>query len=227
MKGYIGRDDLSTKVREWQNSEEKFPDKIWEEAYVVDRQQGIKWQRKFWGIDIEDPVQDVAIATPQIAGEYRGEAKFSTVLIGTLQRRAIEYIRDRKKRNYEPHGREYYERRARNNTPDVAEQVQYKELSELVSKALEKMSPNEASIITYAMNKISYAVIAQIMETTLDGVKSGLRRARVRFYHILGATTAGRDYLEESVPARYGVKKRRRSNVRMQQFSRSLKRNNF
>lgn len=211
MKEYFVRDKLSEKVLRWKFSgSAKLPSDIWREAYEVDCNQGLKWEHRFRGVDIEEPVQDVAVDTPRITNDYRGGARFSTVIIAALKFSALEYIRKRKiQRLHKPHIAEYFERRTRNRTQDVVEQVQYNELKEIIQTALDKLPEHERSILEFTINRIHYADIASMYDTSIDGVRSRLYRARQHFREALEASAAGREYLNESVPARYGVKRRR------------------
>ena len=199
MKEYH-RDELSERVISWQASDkDELPRSLWKKVYDEEHKQGLKLKNRYRGVDIQDPIQDVAAATPQIARDYAGRARFSTVIGSAIRNTAITYFR--KKLPYQHRDEEFFARMTRNNTEEASEVAQYHEMEELVYETMEELPASQRRLLMYAIAELPYEVMAGLLNTDENAVKGRLRRARSNFRKIFRMHPTGEEYMKEHTEA--------------------------
>ncbi len=135
--------------------------------------------------DAEDVAQEVFIEAIRNSGKFRGDAKLSTWLYRIAVNRSINHLRDNKKRRFWKEidalfgfgssGDEPLE-----TGPAVnADYLEQKELKQLIESSIQSLP--EKQRIAFTLNKLedlSYAEVAEIMQTSLSSVESLIHRAR-------------------------------------------------
>lgn len=134
--------------------------------------------------EAEEVTQDAFIKVYNALDTFKFESKFSTWLYQIVYRTALSALRQRKIFT------EYDEARPEELTEDEMDSatslLEKKDRKEVVSKVMERMKPDEATLLTlFYLEDCSMAEIHEITELTISNIKIKLFRARKRFYTIL------------------------------------------
>lgn len=131
--------------------------------------------------DAEEIAQDVFVKAYKALKDFRGESKFSTWLYSIVNSTAITFLR-KKKLDVSSLDNEYvYEQAEGKDSGTNANQVEVKSKVEMVTKAIQLLSPDDANLITlFYKAEQSLEEIARIMNMETNTVKVKLHRARTR-----------------------------------------------
>jgi RNA polymerase sigma factor (sigma-70 family) len=131
--------------------------------------------------DAEEIAQDVFVKAYKALKDFRGESKFSTWLYSIVNSTAITFLR-KKKLDVSSLDNEYVFEQAENKDSGTsANQVEVKSKVEMVTKAIQLLSPDDAKLITlFYKAEQSLEEIARIMNMETNTVKVKLHRARTR-----------------------------------------------
>ncbi len=134
----------------------------------------------------EDVAQEVFIEAIRNAEKFRGDSKLSTWLYRIAVNRSLNFLRDNRKRRFwieidSLFGINANPEDSRYQDPATNEdQLEQQEQKLLIGKAIQALP--ESQRIAFTLNKLedlSYAEVAEIMQTTLSSVESLIHRARV------------------------------------------------
>ncbi|MBK6346026.1 MAG: sigma-70 family RNA polymerase sigma factor [Bacteroidales bacterium] len=135
--------------------------------------------------DSEDLTQEVFIEAIRNAGKFRGDSKLGTWLYRIAVNRSLNHIRDNKKRKF---WKDIDELFSFDRIPDhsgVREPesnnnlLEQKEQRNLIGEAIASLP--EKQRIAFTLNKLedmTYAEVAEVMQTTISSVESLIHRAR-------------------------------------------------
>lgn len=132
--------------------------------------------------DAEEIAQDVFVKAYRALKDFRGDAKFSTWLYSIVNSTSITFLR-KKKLNTSSLDQEHVFEAADNqeSTGVNANQVEVKSKVEMVNKAIQLLSPDDAKLITlFYKAEQSLEEIAKILGIETNTVKVKLHRARTR-----------------------------------------------
>lgn len=131
--------------------------------------------------DAEEIAQDVFVKAYKALSDFRGDAKFSTWLYSIVNSTSITFLR-KKKLEVQSLDNEHVFETADNivSGPHVIA-IEQKSKVEMITKAIELLSPDDAKIITlFYRAEQSLEEIAQILNIEANTVKVKLHRARTR-----------------------------------------------
>lgn len=132
--------------------------------------------------DAEEIAQDVFVKAYRALKDFRGDSKFSTWLYSIVNSTSITFLR-KKKLDVQSLDQEHVFEAADNHqsTGTNANQVEVKSKVEMVNKAIQLLSPDDAKLITlFYKAEQSLEEIARIMKMETNTVKVKLHRARTR-----------------------------------------------
>jgi RNA polymerase sigma-70 factor (ECF subfamily) len=131
--------------------------------------------------------QEVFLSAYRAIGQFRGESNFST----WLYRIALNHANTRRKSLNTRQRRNVSLEMTEPLTdpqPGPAETLEKKEIREHVQKALNNLSPDDATVIVLRdLQDVPYEEVAQILEIPVGTVKSRLHRARQALKAELGS----------------------------------------
>ena len=131
--------------------------------------------------DAEEIAQDVFVKAYKALKDFRRESKFSTWLYSIVNSTAITFLRKKKLDVKSLDNENVYEQAESKDSGTNANQVEVKSKVELVTKAIQLLSPDDAKLITlFYKAEQSLEEIAQIMNLETNTVKVKLHRARTR-----------------------------------------------
>ena len=131
--------------------------------------------------DAEEIAQDVFVKAYKALKDFRGESKFSTWLYSIVNSTAITFLRKKKLDVKSLDNENVYEQAESRDSGTSANQVEVKSKVEMVTKAIQLLSPDDAKLITlFYKAEQSLEEIAQIMNLETNTVKVKLHRARTR-----------------------------------------------
>jgi RNA polymerase sigma factor (sigma-70 family) len=131
--------------------------------------------------DAEEIAQDVFVKAYKALKDFRGESKFSTWLYSIVNSAAITFLRKKKLDVKSLDNENVYEQAESRDSGTSANQVEVKSKVEMVTKAIQLLSPDDAKVITlFYKAEQSLEEIAQIMNLEANTVKVKLHRARTR-----------------------------------------------
>jgi RNA polymerase sigma factor (sigma-70 family) len=131
--------------------------------------------------DAEEIAQDVFVKAYKALKDFRGESKFSTWLYSIVNSTSITFLR-KKKLDISSMDNEHVFEQAENKDGGMnANQVEVKSKVEMVTKAIQLLSPDDARLITlFYKAEQSLDEIARILNMESNTVKVKLHRARTR-----------------------------------------------
>jgi len=131
--------------------------------------------------DAEEIAQDVFVKAYKALKDFRGESKFSTWLYSIVNSTSITFLR-KKKLDISSLDNEYvFEQADSKDSGMKANQVEVKSKVEMVTKAIQLLSPDDAKLITlFYKAEQSIEEIARILDMESNTVKVKLHRARTR-----------------------------------------------
>ena len=131
--------------------------------------------------DAEEIAQDVFVKAYKALKDFRGESKFSTWLYSIVNSTAITFLRKKKLDVKSLDNENVYEQAESRDSGASANQVEVKSKVEMVTKAIQLLSPDDAKLITlFYKAEQSLEEIAKIMNLETNTVKVKLHRARTR-----------------------------------------------
>jgi RNA polymerase sigma factor (sigma-70 family) len=131
--------------------------------------------------DAEEIAQDVFVKAYKALKDFRGESKFSTWLYSIVNSTAITFLRKKKLDVSSLDNEHVFEQAESKDSGTSANQVEVKSKVEMVTKAIQLLSPDDARLITlFYKAEQSLEEIAQIMKMETNTVKVKLHRARTR-----------------------------------------------
>lgn len=131
--------------------------------------------------DAEEIAQDVFVKAYKSLADFRGDSKFSTWLYSIVNSTSITFLRKKKLEVHSLDNEHVFE--AADSQPSSAHVigVEQKSKVEMVTKAIELLSPDDAKIITlFYKAEQSLEEIARILNMEANTVKVKLHRARQR-----------------------------------------------
>lgn len=132
--------------------------------------------------DAEEIAQDTFLKVYQSLKSFKKESKFSTWLYRIVYNTAISKIR---KRQLETTDLEYeiIENYTLDNIKEDVSRLEYDEQKILINKVIEKLSPEESTLINlFYLKEYSTEEISEIMNLSKANVKVKLHRIRKRLY---------------------------------------------
>ena len=131
--------------------------------------------------DAEEIAQDVFVKAYKALKDFRGDSKFSKWLYSIVNTTAITFLRKKKLDVKSLDNEHVYEQAESKDSGTNANQVEVKSKVEMVTKAIQLLSPDDAKLITlFYKAEQSLEEIAQIMDMETNTVKVKLHRARTR-----------------------------------------------
>lgn len=132
--------------------------------------------------DADDVVQDVFIEAFRSVDKFRADSKISTWLYRIAVNKSLNFVRDNKRRKF-------FQSIGAIDAPDIADEghasdmpyntLVEKERAEILHKAIDSLPKKQRT--AFVLNKyeeLSYAEIADVMETSVSSVESLLFRAK-------------------------------------------------
>jgi RNA polymerase sigma-70 factor (ECF subfamily) len=131
--------------------------------------------------DAEEIAQDVFVKAYRALKDFRGDSKFSTWLYSIVNSTSITFLR-KKKLDTQSLDREHVFEAADSRESGVtANQVEVKSKIEMVNKAIQLLSADDANLITlFYKAEQSLEEISKILGMETNTVKVKLHRARTR-----------------------------------------------
>ena len=131
--------------------------------------------------DAEEIAQDVFVKAYKALKDFRGESKFSTWLYSIVNSTAITFLRKKKLDVSSLDNEHVFEQADSKDSGTSANQVEVKSKVEMVTKAIQLLSPDDAKLITlFYKAEQSLEEIADILGMETNTVKVKLHRARTR-----------------------------------------------
>ena len=131
--------------------------------------------------DAEEIAQDVFVKAYKALKDFRGESKFSTWLYSIVNSTAITFLRKKKLDVSSLDNEHVFEQADSKDSGTSANQVEVKSKVEMVTKAIQLLSPDDAKLITlFYKAEQSLEEIANILGMETNTVKVKLHRARTR-----------------------------------------------
>jgi RNA polymerase sigma-70 factor, ECF subfamily len=128
--------------------------------------------------DAAEVSQEVFLSAYRAIGQFRGDANFSTWLYRIALNHATTRRRSIASRQHRIAPIEDMEL-LRDSQPGPAETLEKKEMQERVQLALNKLAPEDATVILLRdMQDVPYDEVARLLEIPVGTVKSRLHRAR-------------------------------------------------
>jgi RNA polymerase sigma factor (sigma-70 family) len=135
--------------------------------------------------DAEDIAQEVFIEAIRNASKFRGDAKLSTWLYRIAVNRSLNHIRNNKKRRFwkeldSVFGFDIFSDRTNSYEPVTNEdELERKEQKLMIGEAIKSLPEKQRAAFTLnKLEDLSYAEVAEIMQTSLASVESLIHRAR-------------------------------------------------
>ena len=138
--------------------------------------------------EAEDLAQEVFLRVYRARKRYRARSKFSTWLFTIANNLALNRLRSRRRnpvvrletRDSGPLGPRPAEQLARDRANQPSQQVQQRELAEVIRRALDGLNDRQRmAVVLNKFEDMNYAEIAEVMGLTTKAVKSLLSRARL------------------------------------------------
>jgi len=134
----------------------------------------------------EELAQEVFVRVYQAASRYEAKAKFSTWLFGIAHNLALNELARAYRRRERPLETPAAEQVV-DRGPDPDEVLDAKRSAERLERALAELPDRQRAVVTLRSEQgLSYAEIAETLETTVPSVKSLLHRARETLLARLG-----------------------------------------
>lgn len=131
--------------------------------------------------DAEEIAQDVFVKAFRALKDFRGESKFSTWLYSIVNSTSITFLRKKRLDVQSLDNEHVMEVADSKDSGTSANQVEVKSKVEMVAKAIQLLSPDDARLITlFYKAEQSLDEIAQILDIEANTVKVKLHRARTR-----------------------------------------------
>jgi len=131
--------------------------------------------------DAEEIAQDVFVKAYKALKDFRGESKFSTWLYSIVNSTSITFLRKKKLDISSLDNEHVFEQAESKDSGMSANQVEVKSKVEMVTKAIQLLSPDDAKLITlFYKAEQSLEEIARILNMETNTVKVKLHRARTR-----------------------------------------------
>jgi len=131
--------------------------------------------------DAEEIAQDVFVKAYKALKDFRGESKFSTWLYSIVNSTSITFLRKKKLDVSSLDNEHVLEQAESKDSGMSANQVEVKSKVEMVTKAIQMLSPDDAKLITlFYKAEQSLEEIARILNMETNTVKVKLHRARTR-----------------------------------------------
>ena len=131
--------------------------------------------------DAEEIAQDVFVKAYKALKDFRGESKFSTWLYSIVNSTSITFLRKKKLDISSLDNEHVFEHADSKESGMSANQVEVKSKVEMVTKAIQMLSPDDAKLITlFYKAEQSLEEIARILNMESNTVKVKLHRARTR-----------------------------------------------
>lgn len=131
--------------------------------------------------DAEEIAQDVFVKAYKALKDFRGESKLSTWLYSIVNSTAITFLRKKKMDVSSLDNEHVFEQADSKDSGTSANQVEVKSKVEMVTKAIQLLSPDDAKLITlFYKAEQSLEEIANILDMEANTVKVKLHRARTR-----------------------------------------------
>jgi RNA polymerase sigma-70 factor (ECF subfamily) len=131
--------------------------------------------------DAEEIAQDVFVKAYKALKDFRGESKFSTWLYSIVNSTSITFLRKKKLDTYSLDQEHVFEAADNKESGTSANQVEVKSKVEMVTKAIQLLSPDDAKLITlFYKAEQSLEEISKILGIETNTVKVKLHRARTR-----------------------------------------------
>ena len=131
--------------------------------------------------DAEEIAQDVFVKAYRALRDFRGDSKFSTWLYSIVNSTSITFLRKKKLDVQSLDSEQVFEAADNQASGTSANQVEVKSKVEMVTKAIQLLTPDDAKLITlFYKAEQSLEEIAQILNLESNTVKVKLHRARQR-----------------------------------------------
>ena len=131
--------------------------------------------------DAEEIAQDVFIKAYKALKDFRGDSKFSTWLYSIVNSTSITFLRKKKLDTSSLDQEHVFEAADSHESDARANQVEVKSKVEMVNKAIQLLSPDDAKLITlFYKAEQSLEEISKILGMETNTVKVKLHRARTR-----------------------------------------------
>lgn len=131
--------------------------------------------------DAEEIAQDVFVKAYKALKDFRGDSKFSTWLYSIVNSTSITFLRKKKLDVQSLDSEHVMEAADSKDSGMSANQVEVKSKVEMVTRAIQLLSPDDAKLITlFYKAEQSLDEIAKIMNLETNTVKVKLHRARTR-----------------------------------------------
>jgi RNA polymerase sigma factor (sigma-70 family) len=131
--------------------------------------------------DAEEIAQDVFVKAYRALRDFRGDSKFSTWLYSIVNSTSITFLRKKKLDVQSLDSEQVFEAADNQASGTSANQVEVKSKVEMVTKAIQLLTPDDAKLITlFYKAEQSLEEISKILGIETNTVKVKLHRARTR-----------------------------------------------
>jgi RNA polymerase sigma-70 factor (ECF subfamily) len=131
--------------------------------------------------DAEEIAQDVFVKAYRALKDFRGDSKFTTWLYSIVNSTSITFLRKKKLDTSSLDNEHVFEQAESKDSGTSANQVEVKSKVEMVTKAIQLLSPDDAKLITlFYKAEQSLEEIGTILGIETNTVKVKLHRARTR-----------------------------------------------
>ena len=131
--------------------------------------------------DAEEIAQDVFVKAYKALSDFRGDSKFSTWLYSIVNSTSITFLRKKKLEVHSLDNEQVFEVADNIASGPHVVGIEQKSKVEMVTKAIQLLSPDDAKIITlFYKAEQSLEEIARILNIEANTVKVKLHRARAR-----------------------------------------------
>ncbi|MDA3816822.1 MAG: sigma-70 family RNA polymerase sigma factor [Prolixibacteraceae bacterium] len=132
--------------------------------------------------DTDDVVQDVFIEAFRSVDNFRADSKISTWLYRIAINKSLNFMRDNKRRKF-------FQSVGAVDAPDIADEDHAREMpyntliekerADILHKAIDSLPKNQrTAFVLSKYEELSYAEIAEVMQTSVSSVESLLFRAK-------------------------------------------------
>ncbi len=129
--------------------------------------------------EAEEAAQDVFLKVHRMLHSYGEKSKFSTWLYTIAYRSAIDTARRRKAASVSLDTDENYIQVEDDSRDNPDEKMRRKDLSEQLAAAIERLKPEDATVITlFYLHEQSVAEVAEVTGLTVSNIKTKLHRLR-------------------------------------------------
>lgn len=134
--------------------------------------------------DADDLSQEVFIEVFRSAGSFRGDSKLSTWFYRIAVNKALNHVRQMKRRNWLQSLEDFFTTKNPQNLADEfslpSEGIESSQRSSHLHQAINSLAENQrTAFLLSKYEELSYLQVAEVMQTTVPAVESLIHRAKI------------------------------------------------